>query len=115
MASQPPESDDEEGTTDRGPLRTREVFLDTQVYRSLGFDADKPSLEALKNHIREDRLALHITDITRGEIASQIHEQARQAMDKITAARATLLKWQKRSPLTLGNPALRKPIDVDAV
>ena len=100
----------------REPLRTREVFLDTEAFRRLGFDTAKPSIQALLGHIAEDRLQLHLADITAKEIERQIAAAAQQAMEEIRRASATIEKWRKRAPQALG-PAKKppKPIDADAV
>jgi hypothetical protein len=114
MASTP-EQDEEQASPEREPLRSREVFLDTEIYRRLGFDAQHPSIRSLRNHIEEDRLALHLTDITRREVERQLSQQAREAMDEIGRARATLAKWQVRSPGVLGTPTSRPAIDSEGV
>jgi hypothetical protein len=107
--------DTSEGSSQREPLRSREVFLDTEIYRRLGFDTQHPSFASLESHIAEDRLALHLTDITRQEIARQLSQQAREAMDEVERARATLAKWRQRSPRILESIVPGDTIDGDAV
>lgn len=110
------EQDDGGPTIDNGPLRTREVFLDTEAYRRVGFDTSKPSLEALSGHVAEDRLQLHLTDITLSEIRRQIAADAQEAMEAIKRARSMAAKWRRRAPKALGKgPKLKRPIDTEAV
>jgi len=108
------EEDEPEGSSAE-PLRTREIFLDTESYRRQGFDASRPSLAALKNYVGENRLQLHMTDITWLEIERQLSEQAREAVDQIQKARDTAAKWQRRAPDALGGFRASEPLDAGAV
>ena len=91
-----------------GPLRSREVFLDTEAFRRLGFDTGKPSIVALLGHIAEQRLQLHLTDITLSEIRRQIEADAEKAVEEIRRARSTAATWRKRAPAALGGA--KKPL-----
>lgn len=99
----------------RTPLQTREVFLDTEAYRRLGFDTSKPSIKALQEHVLADRLQLHTTDITLSEVERQIAAIAQDAMQEVKRARATLAAWHVRAPKALGKRKLVKPINAEAV
>lgn len=97
-------------------LRTREVFVDTEAFRRIGFDTTKPSIQALRDHVDEDRLQIHLTDITLSEIRRQIAADAQEAMEAIKRARATAAKWRRRAPKSMGKgPKLVKPINTEAV
>lgn len=84
------------------PLETREVFLDTQVYRRLNYDLDNSTLLALFDHIDADRLRLHITDITLAEMKNHIAADAETAIKKISDARKVAAQWRKRAPDAFG-------------
>lgn len=114
MTNSPVENEPEESRK-RVALRSREVFLDTEIYRRLGFEVGHPSLESLLGHIDENRLALHLTDITRWEIERQLSQQAREAVDELERTSATLAKWQLRAPNALGATAPKNPIDRERV
>lgn len=98
-----------------GPLLTREIFLDTEAYRRVGFDTSRPSIAALLSHVADQRLELHFTDITMQEIRRQIIAEAEKAVDEIQRARRTLGKWRARAPQALGKATKAKAIDSVAV
>lgn len=50
------------------PLRTRHLFLDTEVYRRAGFNISNTPFALLAKQIEEGCVALHVTDITLAEI-----------------------------------------------
>ncbi|WP_157096384.1 PIN domain-containing protein [Methylosinus sp. R-45379] len=58
------------------PLRTRHVFLDTEVYRRAGFNISNTPFALLAKQIEEGRVALHVTDITLAETHRQLKEAA---------------------------------------
>ncbi len=111
------EEQDQEGTgAPTRALVTREVFLDTEAFRRLGFDTGKPSIIALLGHIGEERLQLHLTDITLSEIRRQIEASAEKAVEEIRRARTTEASWRKRAPTAVGSEKkLLKPLDAAKV
>lgn len=56
------------------PLRTRHVFLDTEVYRRAGFNISNTPFALLAKQIEDGRVVLHVTDITLAEIQRQLGE-----------------------------------------
>jgi hypothetical protein len=56
------------------PLRTRHVFLDTEVYRRAGFNIANTQFTLLGKEIDAERLTLHVSDITLAEIHRQLKE-----------------------------------------
>lgn len=58
------------------PLRTRHVFLDTEVYRRAGFNISNTPFTLLAKQIESGRISLHVTDITLAEIQRQLKEAA---------------------------------------
>lgn len=94
------------------PLETREIFLDTQVYRRLNYDLDNSTLLALFDHIDSDRLRLHISDITLAEMKNHIAGDAEAAVKKISDARKVAAQWRKRAPEAFGkSKAKAKKLD----
>lgn len=91
-----------------GPLKTREVFLDTQAYRKVEFDLGHPTMAALFSHVDANRLRLHTTDITLREIWRQILALAEGAAREVTKAREILKRWKSRAPKTLENLKIRE-------
>ena len=61
------------------PLRTRHVFLDTEVYRRAGFNISNTPFALLATKIEDGRIILHTTDITLAEIQRQLKEAAHAA------------------------------------
>lgn len=111
------ENDDEprDVAPPQGPLLTREVFLDTEAYRRVGFDTTRPSIAALISHVADERLELHTTDITLQEIKRQIAVEADKVVDEIQRALRTLDKWRARAPRALGKKTKGRKIDAAAV
>lgn len=56
------------------PLRTRHVFLDTEVYRRAGFNISNTPFTLLAQEIERGRIVLHVSDITLAEIHRQLKE-----------------------------------------
>lgn len=54
------------------PLRTRHVFLDTEVYRRARFNLSNTPFSLLAKQIESGRVVLHVTDITLAEIQRQL-------------------------------------------
>ncbi|MBS7701576.1 MULTISPECIES: PIN domain-containing protein [unclassified Chelatococcus] len=56
-------------------LRTRHVFLNTEVYRRAGFNISNTQFSLLAKEIDAGRIVLHFTDITLSEIRRQLAEE----------------------------------------
>lgn len=56
------------------PLRTRHVFLDTEVYRRAGFNISNTPFALLAKQIEDGCVVLHVADITLAEIHRQLKE-----------------------------------------
>jgi len=57
-------------------LKTRHVFLDTEVYRRYGHNLEDKVMQRLFQLTQDHVCTLHITDITLEEIKRQIPQQA---------------------------------------
>jgi hypothetical protein len=92
------------------PLASRHIFLDTQVYRALGYSPSNPAMTSLKAQITSHRVALHITDITLLEVKRQIREGVLKRQRELRGIEKDLSRWRKRAPKAAPNG----PIDFDA-
>jgi PIN domain len=76
------------------PLDTRHVFLDTQVYRKLGYNVANPALRSLAKHIEVRKVVLHITDLTLLEIKRHILEEVEAKARELATIEKTLRRWR---------------------
>jgi hypothetical protein len=83
---------------DRFGLLTRHVFLDTEVYRAHEHDLSSAPFRVLASLIEEDRVTLHITDITLEEAARHIGEQAAEIERSASELRRKSERWNRRFP-----------------
>lgn len=97
-----------------GPLETRDVFVDTEVYRRSGFDLDKAVFASLFEQIREGRLRLHIADITLWEIRRQMAQQIDELVRTISGGRRAMAGLRHVAPLAMSaHPAGSDRIDAE--
>ena len=66
-------------------LKTRLVFIDTEVFRSKNFQFGEYTLGKLEEHLEYERLHLLLSIITVNEIKSQIRERSNDAYNKLKA------------------------------
>jgi len=78
-------------------LKTRHVFLDTQVYRQYGHNLNTKVLRSLLQQVQDHVFTLHITDITKSEIERQIGELAIEAAQAINKGNKERHRWEARS------------------
>ena len=76
-------------------LRSRLIFVDTNIYEGKNFQFLTHSLGALKSLIEDGEIHLLITDVTKGEVISHINKKV--------AAALTELKAIKKSSMILRN------------
>lgn len=82
------------------PLRTRHVFLDTEVYRRAGFNVSNTAFALLAKEIAAGRIILHITDITLAEIHRQLNEMV---LEKAADAKRLTREFNRIAQIT-GQP-----------
>jgi hypothetical protein len=75
-------------------LKSRHVFLDTEVYRRYGYNLKNRVLETLLKHIKEHVCILHITDVTLCEVRRQIGDMAAELAQAVNKANKDLRRWQ---------------------
>jgi hypothetical protein len=74
-----------------GPhLRTKYVFIDTQGFRKARCDWNGRLLSKLTEFAKKGQLRLLVTDVTVGEVKSQIQELAKEAKDSLLKHRGIL-------------------------
>lgn len=91
---QPAQTAPRKQRTESGPLETRHVFLDTEVYHKLKHNPANRALTLLTEHVAAHRLALHVTDITLAEIKRQIAEEIDKARAALSRVERDLRRWR---------------------
>jgi hypothetical protein len=71
-------------------LRTKYVFIDTQGFRKARCDWNGRLLSKVAEFAKEGQLRLLVTDVTIGEVKSQIRELVKEATDSLRKHRAIL-------------------------
>lgn len=94
-------------------LATRNVFLDTEIYRGYGHNLDSAPMKTFSDHLKKGRFNLHITDITLNEIRRQICEETQAFANEVGKTISQMDAWRKRAPKIVGQSP--SPIDVRAV
>ena len=64
-------------------LKTRLVFIDTEVFRSKNYQFGEHTLQQLEEHLEHNRLHLLLPSITVNEIKHQIREKSNEAHSKL--------------------------------
>ena len=100
------EDDAHKSQIEPAPLASRHVFLDTQVYRRFKHNPRSKVLALLADHLASRRLALHITDITLGEVRRQIADEVEAARLALGKAGRNVESWQQILPGLGPMPAL---------
>ena len=100
-----------DGEIVRRGLASRHVFLDTESYRSFGFNLESAPLKALRQHIAEHRLILHVTEITFSEIERHLLGEAAEFARRLADTKRTMEQWHSRAPF---EPKLEVPRIDDA-
>jgi hypothetical protein len=96
-------------------LKTRHVFLDTEVYRRFGHNLNSKVLQTFLRAIRDHECTLHITDITRAEIDHQIREMAEELVQVVNKGRRELKRWETRSRWGATNHDKQQHLDARAL
>ena len=94
-------------------LKTRHVFLDTEVYRRYGHNLSDKVLQRLLQLTKDHICELHITDITLAEVEYQLSELATEVAQAVNKANRLLRNWRAVRSLFPGMEAA-KEMDLDA-
>ena len=77
-------------------LRTRNVFLDTEFYRSSAHNLRTKMMKVLGNYVTDGIFYLHITDVTLREVRNQISTMEREMTNRANKVAKELAKWNNR-------------------
>jgi hypothetical protein len=94
-------------------LKTRHVFLDTEVYRRYGHNLNDKVLQRLLQLTKDHISTLHITDITLAEIQRQLGDMAAEVAQAVNKGNRLLRNWRCVRSRHSGNQPVQA--DVDAV
>jgi len=75
-------------------LKTKHVFLDTDVYRRYGHNLGDKVLKTLLRLTQDHVCTLHITDITMSEIKRQLGELAAEVATAVNKGNKQLRNWR---------------------
>ena len=75
-------------------LETRDVFLDTEVYRRYGHNLNDRILQTLLKLTKDHVCTLHITDITLSEIMRQLGDLAIEVAQVVNKSNRQLRNWR---------------------
>lgn len=100
-----------DSSTEAG-LKTRHVFLDTEVYRRYGHNLNDKVLQTLLKLTKDHVCTLHVTDITLSEIERQLRDIAVEAAQLVNKSHRQLRSWQVLKPTSGSRHEL--PSDIDA-
>ena len=81
---------------DRVGIETRNVFLDTEVYRSENHRLDTKLMKVLGQYVLDGILALHTTDVTLREISRQLADMERGLAKRANKVAQELSDWNRR-------------------
>jgi PIN domain len=76
-------------------LKTRHVFLDTEVYRRYGHNLEDKVMQRLFQLTQDHVCTMHITDITLEEIRRQIADMASEVAQAVNKGNRLLRNWNK--------------------
>jgi hypothetical protein len=97
-------------------LKTRHVFLDTEVYRRYGYNLNDKVLQTLLKQIKDRVCTMHITDITLSEIRRQIGDMAAEVAQLVNKGNKELRRWEEAVRSWKTTPAeARKDVDAAAL
>jgi hypothetical protein len=75
-------------------LKTRHVFLDTEVYKRYGHNLNDKVLQRLLQLTKDQISTLHITDITLAEIERQLGDMAIEIAQAVNKGNRLLRNWR---------------------
>jgi PIN domain len=94
-------------------LKTRHVFLDTEVYRRFGHNLNAKVLQTLLKQIKDHVCTLHTTDITLSEIKRQLGDMALETAQVVNKGNKELRRWQARTQAPWSTGPQKVIADVD--
>jgi len=77
-------------------LETRNIFLDTEVFRSNSHNLNTEIMKILGSYVAEGIFVLHTTDVTLREISSQIEAMESDLTNRVNNIAKDLKRWNSR-------------------
>ena len=99
------ESERNSNEADRVCLETRNIFLDTEVFRSCGHNLNAETMKVLGNYIADGVFVFHTTDVTLREVRRQLGEMERKLTNRANKVAEELKHWNNRYPVGPPSPA----------
>jgi hypothetical protein len=96
-------------------LKTRHVFLDTEVYRRYGHNLNDKVLQRLLQLTKDHISTLHVTDITMEEIKRQLSDMAAEVAQAVNKGNRLLKNWRSVRSVYSGNPPVQADVDAAAL
>ena len=81
---------------DRVGLETRNIFLDTEVFRSHGHNLNAKPMKVLGRYIADGVFVLHTTEVTLLEVRRQLGEMERELTNRANKVAKQLKGWNSR-------------------
>ena len=100
-------------------LETRNIFLDTEVFRSNGHNLNSKMMKLLGRDVADGIFVLHITDVTLREVRRQIDAMETELRNRANKVARDLKRWNNRHRYTRHHlpvpDALSEPAQPSAV
>lgn len=96
-------------------LKTRHVFLDTEVYKRYGHNLNDKVLQRLLQLTKDHISTLHITDITLAEIKRQLDDMAAEVAQAVNKGNRLLRNWRSVRLRHSGHQPAQADIDAAAL
>ena len=77
-------------------LETRNIFLDTEVFRSCGHNLNAKLMKVLDGYLADEICVLHTTDITLREVSRQLVDMERGLTKRANKVTKELSDWNRR-------------------
>ena len=81
---------------DRVGLETRNIFLDTEVFRSYDHNLNAKHMKVLGGYIADGVFVLHTTDVTLREVCRQLGDMERKLTNRANKVSKELTRWNSR-------------------
>ena len=89
----------------RSGLETRNIFLDTEVFRSYGHNLNAKTMRVLGGYVADGIFVLHTTDVTLREVSHQIGAMERELTNRANKVAKELTRWNDRYRFRPASPA----------
>ena len=95
-------------------LETRNIFLDTEVFRSYGHNLNAKTMKILGGYVADGIFVLHTTDVTLREVSRQIGAMERELTNHPNKVAKELTRWNDRYRFDLHRLPVPDPLSEPA-